>query len=101
MDLNEVNAVSLLEAKPITRIAELQLNTPHPIYGAEIINTKFGETILLELKDSKTFLPNRMLPLLKNKLEDFRGGKYSLVFKGLKEVNKPSKGVQFEFIESK
>lgn len=101
MDLENLNKVSLLETKEVVKLTEFPLNVPQPIYKAQIIKTKFGETVLLELEEKKTFLPKRVLPQMKDNLLQFTEGKYSVVYQGLKDVKKPSMGVLFQFIESK
>ena len=101
MDLEKLNQVSLLENKQVTKLGDLPQNIPQSIYGAEIIKTKYGETVLLELKKNKIFLPKRVLPIIKDNLAQFTRGKYSIVYEGLKDVNKPSMGVLFKFVESK
>lgn len=100
MDLRKLNNVSLLETKPNIKLANFPINVPRPIFSARLVKTKFGETILLEFEDSTTFLPKRVVPLIRDNLENFTSGKYCLVFKGLEDVNKPSLGASFEFIEN-
>lgn len=101
MNFENLNKVALLQSKPIGKLIELPLDVPHEIYGAKILNTKFGETILLELKEKKIFLPNRVVNQMKDNLPQFIDGKYSIIYQGLREVNKPSMGVMFRFVESK
>lgn len=100
MDLQKLNEVSLLETKAVVKLAELPVNIPQPIYGAQLIKTKFGETVLLEFEEKKAFLPKRVVPLMKDNLTQFTDGKYSIVYEGLKDVKKPSMGVLFQFVET-
>ncbi|KAJ8984290.1 hypothetical protein NQ317_009774 [Molorchus minor] len=100
MDLTKLNQVSVLETKPLIKISNLPENIPQPILSADLITTKYGETILIEFQDSKAFLPKRVVPLMKDNLTEFTDSKYSLIFTGLKDVKKPSLGTTFHFIEN-
>lgn len=100
MDLNKINSASLLEAKEVIKLSDFTPNVPLPIQSAKLVKTKFGESILLEFEDRITFLPKRVVSTLKNHLDEFSNGKYSIVFEGLKDVRMPSMGVIFKFIES-
>lgn len=101
MNLQELNQISLLETKPLIKVSDLPRNIPLPILSAKLVTTKFGETILIEFDDNKTFLPKRVAPLMKDNLAQFTDYKYSLIFVGLKDVKKPSMGITFQFVESK
>lgn len=101
MDLKKLNSISLLEVKPNVKLSEFPLNVPLPILSTKLVKTKFGETILLDFEDRTTFLPKRVAPLIRdNYLEKLTDGKYCLIFKGMKDVNKPALGISFEFIEN-
>lgn len=101
MDFTKLNKTCLLDnIKPIIKTADLPLNEPVPILSAKLVNTKYGETILAEFENNSTFLPKRVVSLMKSNLTQFTDGKYSIVFRGLKNVNKPSLGVTFEIVES-
>lgn len=100
MDLQKLNSTSLLVEKPIVKLCDLTPNVPIPIFGAKLVKTKFGESILLELDDFVTFLPRRVVTHMKNNLEKFIDGNFSIVFEGLKDVHMPFKGVLFKFIDS-
>ncbi|KAJ8967128.1 hypothetical protein NQ317_019955 [Molorchus minor] len=101
MDLTKLNQVSVLETKPLIKIFELPENIPQPILSADLMTTKYGETILIEFEEGKAFLPKRVVPLMKNNLTEFTNSKYSLIFTGLKDVKKTSLATTFHFIETK
>lgn len=102
MDFEKLNKTCLLDnIKPVIKTKDLLECGPIPILAAKIVKTKFGETVLIEFENNCAFLPKRVLPLMKNNLEKFTAGKYSVIFRGLKDVNKPSPGIAFEFVESK
>ncbi|KAJ8970752.1 hypothetical protein NQ317_011682 [Molorchus minor] len=92
MDLTKLNQVSVLETKPLIKIFELPENIPQPILSADLMTTKYGETILIEFEE---------VPLMKNNLTEFTNSKYSLIFTGLKDVKKTSLATTFHFIETK
>lgn len=100
MDLTKFNKVSLLETKEVVKLCDLPINVPQTIYSVQLMTTKYGETALIELTDNKVFLPKRVVPLIRENLQDFDGGKYSIVYKGLKDVKKPSMGTIFELVKS-
>ncbi|KAJ8977824.1 hypothetical protein NQ317_011908 [Molorchus minor] len=83
MDLTKLNQVYVLKTKPLIKISDLPENIPQPILSANLITTKYGETILIEFQDSKAFLPKRVVPLMKDNLTEFTDSKYSLIFTGL------------------
>ncbi|KAJ8966513.1 hypothetical protein NQ317_008804 [Molorchus minor] len=59
MDLTKLNQVAVLETKPLIKISDLPENIPQPILSADIMTTKYGETILIEFEESKAFLPKK------------------------------------------
>ncbi|KAG5886959.1 hypothetical protein JTB14_011915 [Gonioctena quinquepunctata] len=63
MDLKALNSIYLLEtkiAKPIVKLQNVKVGEQQAIYSAKIVPTKFGETVLLELKKNIVFLPQRV-----------------------------------------
>ncbi|KAJ8972419.1 hypothetical protein NQ317_011064 [Molorchus minor] len=101
MDPTKLNQASVLETKPLIKISDLPENIPQPILSADLMTTKYGETILIEFEDSKAFLPKRVVPLIKNNLTEFTNSKYSLIFTGLKDLKKTSLATTFHFIVRK
>lgn len=100
MDIQLLNRYSLLEnVKPIVKLTELPINTPVAILSAKIVKTRFGETVLLEFANAKTFLPKRMVPLMRDHIDNFADSKYSFIFEGLMQVGNPRLGSKFRFIE--
>ena len=100
MDFTKLNQTALLEGnnKPLIKLSELAKDVPTKILLARLINTKYGECILLELEENTTFLPKRVVPMMKDHLEEFSSGNYSIVFQGFKNVNKPCMGTLFKFM---
>ncbi|XP_057666778.1 matrix metalloproteinase-2-like [Diorhabda carinulata] len=49
--------IAMAERKPITKIQDLPLNTLMAIKKAKIVNSKFGESVLLDLDTEVVFLP--------------------------------------------
>lgn len=100
MNLTKLNSVALLETKEVVKLTELPINIPQAIYSVQLMTTKFGEIALIELKEKRVFLPKRVVPIIKENLQEFDTGKYSIVYKGLKDVKKPSQSIIFEFVKS-
>lgn len=101
MNFEKLNKTCLLDSiKSIIKTNELPVNEPIPILSAKIVKTKYGETVLIELENNCTFLPKRVLPFMKDNLSQFTDSKYSIIFRGQKDVNKPTPGITFEFVES-
>ncbi|CAG9854254.1 unnamed protein product [Phyllotreta striolata] len=71
MDLKEINNVSLIEDKPTKKVTELSVNIPYPILKAKVITSKFGKVILLELSDTKVFLPIRVTSVYEKYIDNF------------------------------
>ena len=66
--LNTVSETDTVEQK---KIYELEVETPYKITFAKIINTKYGNSVLLHLNESiSTFLPKRYSAVVKEKQID-------------------------------
>lgn len=102
MNLNEINQVGVaVPLKPLIKLKDLVLGKPYPIIKARIINTKFGEAVLLDLDDVSCFLPKRATNVFRNQVEQFIPKKYGLMFKGIlpSSNGKFPDSTQFEVIE--
>lgn len=101
MDLKSLNKVSLLEKenKPIIKIPELHKDLPYKIIEGKITNSKFGKVVLLELEEHIVFLPKRVTDSYSPFVGHFKEGKYSLVFRGMKDCNKAREAILFEIVE--
>lgn len=100
MDLKAINEISLLEGnKPTKKLTELQADTPYSIIKGSIKKTKYGKAVLLELEEAVVFLPCRVTEVYAPYVKYFDEGRYCLVYKGTKAVNKPNPAVLFEIVE--
>lgn len=101
MDLTAINKISLLEKenKPVKKLSELTLNKPYKILCGQVVASKFGQSVLLELEEYVTFLPNRVTEIYKPYIQFFAEEKYSIIFKGTKPTNKLNPAILFEIIE--
>lgn len=56
--LNHLNTAAV--DKKLIKLIDLELDVQYKIYSAKKTSTKFGDAILIELEDSKVFLPKRL-----------------------------------------
>ncbi|XP_057654728.1 matrix metalloproteinase-2-like [Diorhabda carinulata] len=91
--------IAMAERKPITKIQDLPLNTLRAIKKAKIVNSKFGESVLLDLDTEVVFLPQRVTSVYKPVIEEFEKEKYGIIFKGLVDVGKNQRLASFEIEE--
>lgn len=101
MNLNEINETGVAATKPLIKVKELVEGTAYPIVKAKIVNTKFGESVLLELEEASCFLPKRATEAFKSQIDKFVVRKYGLVFKGV-SLNKTGKYLditKFEIVD--
>lgn len=101
MNLTEINKMGVAASKPLVQLKTLILDTPYPIVRAKICNTKFGESVWLELEEVNCFLPKRATNAFRNQIDKFSSRKYGLVFRGLlpsSSVKIPD-SVKFEIVE--
>lgn len=64
-----LNLLNSYRYKAFIKIADLEQNVAHKIYGARRISTKFGERVVLELQKHQMFLPARFDKLTAEVLE--------------------------------
>ena len=102
MDLQKINATFQANAdKPLIKLQELPVGEQQIILGAQIVKTKFGKSVLLELDENRVFLPKRVTDTFKPILSNFTvEGKYAVVFKEEKDIGKVNPMVIFEIAES-
>ncbi|CAG9825586.1 unnamed protein product [Phaedon cochleariae] len=67
--------------EPTVALSSLPINQPHPIENIRVVQTRFGEAIVVELEASSVFLPRRVVGIFKPQLPAFTPGKYSLIHK--------------------
>lgn len=101
MDLKALNEKSLLATprKPVQKLDSLPKDQPQKIISARLTHSKFGETILIELEASITFLPKRATEDYKHHLPQLNTQKYSIVFRGTVDFGKLHPAVTFEIVE--
>lgn len=83
MNLNEINESGVPATKPLIKVKDLEQNIKYPIVKAKIVNTKFGESVLLDLEEVSCFLPKRATDAFKNQIDKFVSRKYGLIFRGV------------------
>ncbi|KAJ8916437.1 hypothetical protein NQ315_014650 [Exocentrus adspersus] len=102
MDLNQNNSVTNLHRKKDTRkLRDLPVNIAIPILSMKIIKTQFGKAALAELPEKFVFLSKRALSVVEENIDNFKGGKYSIIYRGQVECNKPNPAASFDIIETK
>uniref|UniRef100_A0A6P7GWB2 Uncharacterized protein LOC114341513 n=1 Tax=Diabrotica virgifera virgifera TaxID=50390 RepID=A0A6P7GWB2_DIAVI len=91
MDLAKLNAsTSIAERKPAIKLNSLPVNEPQKILSAKIVQSKFGQAVLLELTESVKFLPDRVTEDYKPFLQYFAEQNYSIVYEGAFETRSHS-----------
>lgn len=98
-DLLEINETAELEFKPNVKLSDLPLNEKFTICSLTSVQTKYGESILVELERNAVFLPKRVVPLLKGKEAKFENKEYCLVYEGSKEVGKQNPAQLFKIVK--
>ncbi|KAG5865827.1 hypothetical protein JTB14_031337 [Gonioctena quinquepunctata] len=101
MDLNALNSISLLETKvpkPVIKLKNLIVGEQYKIYTAKLVQTKFGESVLLELEKNVVFLPQRVTDEYKPHIANFSPEKHAVIFRGTKDVGKPYSAASFVYI---
>ncbi|KAG5876823.1 hypothetical protein JTB14_014153 [Gonioctena quinquepunctata] len=104
MDLKALNSISLLESnipKPVIKLKNLIVGKQYKIHTAKLVQTKFGEAVLLELEENVVFLPQRVTDEYKPQIANFSPDKYAAIFRGTKDVGKTYPASSFEIVESK
>ncbi|XP_049823224.1 uncharacterized protein LOC126265512 [Aethina tumida] len=91
MDLQQINAVTDQNRKPISKLTSLQEGEGHLILGMRIVNGTFGKSVMVELEKTVVFLPNRATHVLEANIEKFEPEKYLLVFTGQQLIGGYSK----------
>ncbi|KAG5865133.1 hypothetical protein JTB14_030206 [Gonioctena quinquepunctata] len=102
MDLKALNSISLLEKnipKPVIKLQDLIVGDPQKIYSAKLVQTKFGETVLLELEKNVVLLPQRVVAEYKPYVSLFSERKHAIIFRGNIDVGKPQPAASFEINE--
>lgn len=104
MDLKSINESCLLESaedqKPAIKLQELKPDKKYAVISSRVIQSKFGACVLVELDENVVFLPKRVTKSLESQVEYLVDKKYSIIFRGLKDVGQPNPMSLFEFIES-
>ncbi|CAH1110420.1 unnamed protein product [Psylliodes chrysocephalus] len=101
MDMLKINQYLLIEGepKPIIKLKELTKDVAYKINSAEIVSTRFGDTIRLVIEGDKTvFLPQRSIQVLKQHVIELGNGKCSIVFTGEKDTGKGNPAALFKII---
>ena len=57
--LNKLNTILAFDKKPIIKFDNLEINKRYRVFGIKIVNTKFGNKLLVETDMNKIFLPER------------------------------------------
>ncbi|CAH1107057.1 unnamed protein product [Psylliodes chrysocephalus] len=97
MDLLEkLNREAQLTGKPVIKLSELELNTPHQILSLKFVKTKYGPSALVELETHVTFLPRRMNAVLKGEESKFSNREYCLTYQGEIQIGKAHPAQKFE-----
>ncbi|KAG5877937.1 hypothetical protein JTB14_006844 [Gonioctena quinquepunctata] len=79
---------------------DLPKEIPQPIEEGRIVETKFGESVLLELGDGQVvFLPQRVTVTYSPYIEHFSTKKYCLVFRGCINTEKQYPVASFQIME--
>ncbi|KAG5892291.1 hypothetical protein JTB14_020322 [Gonioctena quinquepunctata] len=92
---------SKYKQKQVIKLKNLIVGKQYEIHTAELVQTKFGETVLLELEKNVVFLPQRETNEYKPQIAYFSPEKYAVIFRGTKDVEKPYPAASFGIIESK
>jgi len=95
MDLSQLN--SACSQKKIIKLQHLPENKVFPILNVKEVNTKYGSSILVELKDSVLFLPRRATTPVKENLSMFDEEKLGIKFIGMEENGTRYPVINFEF----
>ncbi|KAG5874934.1 hypothetical protein JTB14_034664 [Gonioctena quinquepunctata] len=77
------------------------LGEPQKTHPAKIVQTRFGETVLLEFEKQIVILPQRVNKDYKPHIANFLAEKYAVVFRETKDVREPFLPVSYEIIELK
>ncbi|KAL1492587.1 hypothetical protein ABEB36_010827 [Hypothenemus hampei] len=86
MNLNQINSVCrVTPQKPVRSLQELTIDVPEEIISAKRVSGKFGPQILLELRESIVFLPQRVTDAIAHYVDALKG--YRIVFRGTKQFN--------------
>ena len=80
MDVSAINAQAAAFNTTVA-LSSLPINQPHPIENIRVVQTRFGEAIVVELEASSVFVPRRVVGIFKPQLPAFTLGKYSLIHK--------------------
>ncbi|KAL1516469.1 hypothetical protein ABEB36_000378 [Hypothenemus hampei] len=100
MNLNKINSVCrVTPQKSVRSLQELTLDAPEEILTAKRVSGKFGPQILLELKESIVFLPQRVTGAIAPHVDALKG--YRVVFHGTRKFyNQYNQQADFEFLKS-
>ncbi|KAL1487463.1 hypothetical protein ABEB36_015868 [Hypothenemus hampei] len=86
MNLSQINSVCrVTPQKPVRSLQELTIDAPEEILSAKRVSGKFGPQILLELKESVVFLPQRVTDAIAPHVDALKG--YRIVFHGTRQFN--------------
>lgn len=95
--LQKLNASSILDdRKPAKKLRELEKGHAYKICNCRVINSKFGDSVLIELEDFVTFLPKRVTENYAPHCEELSTGQYSLVYRGEVDTGKTNLAASFE-----
>nr|WP_253308880.1 hypothetical protein [Rickettsia endosymbiont of Ceutorhynchus assimilis] len=101
MDLKSINETCLFkDQKTLVKLQDMEPGRKYPIFSAKKTQSKFGPSILIELDDKAVFLPKRTTKSLEDHIEQFIDGKYSIIYRGQKDVGRPNQISLFEIVES-
>lgn len=82
MNLNEINNSGIAALKPLVKITDSVPDKQFTIIKLKIVNTKYGESVLVELEEVSRFLPKCATSVFKNEIDKFVLRKYVIIFKG-------------------
>lgn len=98
--IKQLNVLGLTESlKPVLHVKNMEQNKLYPVINIKSIDTQFGKSVLVETDSNVIFLPKRIANALDEaKIEELKNMKLALIFRGLKDVGKPSPANLVEFL---
>ncbi|XP_050509867.1 uncharacterized protein LOC126886832 [Diabrotica virgifera virgifera] len=99
MDLLAINASCSSPNKPSCRLQDLPQEETFKIVNCKLVQTRYGQTVLVELEEKVIFLPKRATTQLRNHLVELSSGNYGICYKGLEAATSSSfnPSPKFEF----
>ena len=57
--LNKLNSITAFTEKPTMKFDDLEIGTKYKVYEVKVVNTRFGNKLLVETEMNTIFLPER------------------------------------------